>query len=664
MSQPQPEETAPAGRATPTGPSPADGSATVAAGDQHGRVGDQVVGGGEEAVDIREEADTREAVLDARAEPDGSPDDDLDQPTRPTPPPDAAREPHSAPADPVGAPSSTAADPPTLTDPEPEPAPRTAPDDEPRSDNSPRSGSDNTPGSDGSSRSENSSRPGNTPRPDDSSRSDNSRRWDDGPGSDNTPRPDDTPRSGDSAPSGDEPGSGDEADQPTRRTAPPDATRVEQPAGGASGAGPVDAVPTVLSDEDEDGPTTTRVAAPRWTGSAAVPPPRPRKRRWLRGDAEPADVPAAPTRRVPAADPTMRMPGVEADEDDIPTPVDPWAGAADDPWDAHAAYPSSGGHPGPASHPPVGHDTPVSPPPARQLPVTRKFPAPTGPPPPTPPHPASRPRSPHAAPPPPPPPHAAPPPPAPARTARPPAPPAPRKQPAPPVAPPRPPKQRRRSEPPPPVKKAPRNHPPVPVRRRRRWPRVMLTLTLLSIACCCGIPAYYAKPIWDQYPASPVDPLPSEVLDLQLVDNASGRQAAEDLKQEVRTRNWFTGGEAFAGVYRASNGKQVVVFGSTGFRLSPESAVQEEITRLQDEYAVTGVESLPTGVRGEFRSCGTGKADGDTVVVCTWADHGSLATALFTRLSIPDSSELLGALRDSIILREPVGANSGSASTG
>ncbi|GAA3782597.1 hypothetical protein GCM10022225_83620 [Plantactinospora mayteni] len=191
----------------------------------------------------------------------------------------------------------------------------------------------------------------------------------------------------------------------------------------------------------------------------------------------------------------------------------------------------------------------------------------------------------------------------------------------------------------------------------------MFTLTLLSIVCCCGIPAYYAKPVWDQYPASPVDPLPSEILDLRLLDNPAGRQTAEQLKQEVQARNWFSGGEAFAGVYQASNGKRVVIFGSTGFRFSPESAVQEEVTRLQDEYAVTSVESVPTGVRGEYRSCGTGRFDGDKVVVCTWADHGSSATALFTRLSIADSSELLSTLRDNIIVRDPVGSDNGSAST-
>ncbi|WP_422773684.1 hypothetical protein ACN28C_12760 [Plantactinospora sp. WMMC1484] len=419
--------------------------------------------------------------------------------------------------------------------------------------------------------------------------------------------------------------------------------------------------------------TATRVATPRWTGSAAVPPPRQRRRRWFRGDGEAADAPApqdVPARQV---DPTLQMPAAEADDEEIPTPVDPWAGVADDPWHAH---------------PPVEYDIPAGPPPAPQLPVTRRLPPPATSPPPATPHATTPPpQAPHATTPPPQAPRTTPPltsraappasppnrvtPPAPpSRAARPPAPapPAARKPPPAPAGPPRPPKQRRRPAddlaPAPPGWQAPRGYVPVPVRRRRRWPRVMLTLTLLSIACCCGIPAYYAKPIWDQYPASPADPLPSEILDLRLLDNAAGRQTAEQLKQEVQARNWFTDGEAFAGVYRTSNGKRVVIYGTTGFRFSPESAVQDEILRLEEEYGVTSVESVPTGVRGEYRSCGTGRADGDEVVVCTWADHGSLATALFTRLSITDSSDLLTALRESIIQRDPVGSGNGNPSSG
>ncbi|MEQ4303571.1 hypothetical protein ABNF97_19675 [Plantactinospora sp. B6F1] len=609
MPQPQPEETAPAGRATPPGPPPAEDSATVATGDRHARTGarqdsraDQQKGRADD--EQNRHADQQNGPADH--EQNRQADDEQDH-----------RADGGAPQAAVGGETPAAEEPAAATE---------------------RDGADERQVIE-----------------------------EDAP-TRRTPAPDAT--------------RGERPDE-RRSGQPVDATRIDQPAEAATDSGPAEAGTPVPPPLDDEEPAPTRVAAPRWTGSAAVPPPRPRKRRWFRGDAEDGGLPAAPTAHTHPADPTLRMPDVEADEDEIPTPVDPWAGAADDPWDT---YPPFGGHPGAAPHPPIddhpgaaphppfGSDAPVSPPPARQLPVTRRFPAPTGPPsahPGSPPHQASPPHQvspPHAAapppaapqpvaPPPPVPQPAVPQPPVPAPPAtwgpRPPAAPAPRKQP---LGPPRPVKQRRQPEAPP----AP---PPLrPVRRRRRWPRVMFMMTLLSIACCCGIPAYYVKPIWDQYPASPADPLPSEVLDLRLLDNASGRKTAERLKQEVRARNWFTG-EAFAGVYRASNGKVVTIFGSTGFQFSPESVVQDEVTRLKDEYAATSVESVPTGVRGEYRSCGTGRADGDEVVVCTWADYGSSGTALFTRLSIADSSELLSTLRDSIVVREPVGSNSGSASS-
>ncbi|MFY1687313.1 hypothetical protein [Plantactinospora sp. WMMB782] len=619
MPQPQPEETAPAGRATsagpaPAGPPPADGTATLAAGDQPARTGDRPDGRAVEPDDRSGEQPDDQGGEQPEARV-GEPAEPAD-PAVPVPPKSAevsARTVDVAPAEP---------------------------------DASPRTDTD-------TDLAENSDVDLDLPT-----------------------RP--TPPPGATAaldPSG------------TGTPAPPTGTETPAPSAGTETPAPPTGTETPAPSADDEGPAPTRVAAPRWTGSAAVPPPRPPgKRRWLRGEAEEVEAPAAPTARTQPVDPTLRMPEVELDEDEIPTPVDPWAGAADDPWEAHQPYPPPGGHghPQPAphppvgghaqpvpQHPPVGYDAPVSPPPARQLPVTRRFPAPPVPPPPPPSHPGPRPHGgpaprpgPAAQPaPPPPPPPARPPAQSarpPAQSARPPAPPAPRKPP-PPAAPPRPAKQRRRPEAPP-VRKAP-PAPAPPVRRRRRWPRVMFTLTLLTIVCCCGIPAYYAKPIWDQYPASPVDPLPSEVLDLRLLDNADGRQTAEQLKQEVRARNWLSGGEAFAGVYRASNGKRVVIFGSTGFQLSPESAVQDELTRLQDEYAVTSVEPVPTGVRGEYRSCGTGTVNGDEVVICTWADHGSLATALFTRLSIADSSELLSTLRDNIIVRDPVGSGTDNAGT-
>lgn len=173
-------------------------------------------------------------------------------------------------------------------------------------------------------------------------------------------------------------------------------------------------------------------------------------------------------------------------------------------------------------------------------------------------------------------------------------------------------------------------------------------MTLLSVVCCCGVPAYFGKPIWEQYPANAV--LPAELADLHLRDDPASTRDAAVLEQDMRSAHLLSE-DTFAGVYTDPGGKRVTIFGVTGFRLNPQGDVEAEMARLTDKYALTGVAPIETGIRGEYRQCGTGW-DGDTgVVVCVWADHGSLGTGIFTRLSVADSDSLLIRMRGDIVAR-------------
>ena len=49
--------------------------------------------------------------------------------------------------------------------------------------------------------------------------------------------------------------------------------------------------------------------------------------------------------------------------------------------------------------------------------------------------------------------------------------------------------------------------------------------------------------------------------------------------------------------------------------------------------------------------CGVGRSGGKAVVVCAWADHGSLATVLLTRRSVEESADLTGVLRNAVLTR-------------
>ncbi|MEV1112133.1 hypothetical protein AB0I95_26350 [Micromonospora sp. NPDC049751] len=357
--------------------------------------------------------------------------------------------------------------------------------------------------------------------------------------------------------------------------------------------------------------------APRWSGSAPVPPALPRRRAW--GESAEPTPPPLPEQPL-----------------EHRTPVDPWAGVDTGGWDLPSAelppLPPTLGYPVPPatrqwSGPPVGAH-PVSPPPVGTHPVS------------PPPHhqPAGHPPPAYLPPVAYPPPHARPAPPHPPTAAGPAAP----VRPAPPA---RVPKQRRGRGPtaPPPLGEAPKGYPPPrPRRRRRRWP----WLLLLSLACCCGCPAYYGLPISSQYPASAA--LPEQVADLSLRQDDGSSETAKQLEKEVRQEHLLAE-DTFAGVYRTADGKQVTVFGGTGFRLTPEADADEEITRLGERYALEAPETVRTGVRGRYERCAIGRPAGGDVVVCTSVDHGSIATGVFTRLSVSDSATLLDTLRTQIV---------------
>ncbi|SCE97156.1 hypothetical protein GA0070607_3840 [Micromonospora coriariae] len=422
------------------------------------------------------------------------------------------------------------------------------------------------------------------------------------------PVPSDQPGPADQAQTSDQPGPADEA-QTSDQAQPPDQPEpagspvaAEAPAG--SQVPTAEAPATVEAPATEGGAAATAEApAPRWSGSAPVPPPLPRRRTWG------ASTEPTPPPPVPDEPPEHR------------TPVDPWAGVDTGGWDlSHADLP--------ALPPTLPYPTPPTTPqwsgppaaPVRSHPVS----------------PAAAPMPPHAARPNPP------------TRPMPPAPP-PNRPMSPPVPAPVP-KQRRgrRSDMPPPAPpgwQAPKGYVPVPVRRRRRWP----WLLLLTLACCCGCPAYYGFPISAQYPARAA--LPDQVEDLSLRQDNRSAETARQLESEVRKEHWLAE-DIFAGVYSTTSGKRVTVFGGTGFRLSPESDAEAEISRLTDRYALAAPETVDTGVRGRHERCAVGRADGSDVVVCTSVDHGSIATGVFTRLSVSDSAALLDRLRAQIVQPE------------
>jgi hypothetical protein len=190
--------------------------------------------------------------------------------------------------------------------------------------------------------------------------------------------------------------------------------------------------------------------------------------------------------------------------------------------------------------------------------------------------------------------------------------------------------------------------PPAPPRRRRKRRRAVRLLLLLTI----GAASWYVGPslglpYLGQYPVT-VN-LPDVHGDLELRTDDTSVSTTEQLAQGLDDVGFF--GDTFSGVYRDGDGKRVSLFGTTGFQWNPQSAVDTESSRLTALFHLRDVEPVDLGETGVHGRCGVGRSAGTSVVVCSWADFGSVGSAVLTRRSVSDSAELVARLRTALLTR-------------
>ncbi|WFE29832.1 hypothetical protein O7623_11880 [Solwaraspora sp. WMMD791] len=108
-------------------------------------------------------------------------------------------------------------------------------------------------------------------------------------------------------------------------------------------------------------------------------------------------------------------------------------------------------------------------------------------------------------------------------------------------------------------------------------------------------------------------------------------------------------------VYRdpADPDRSVLFFGGTTTLWSPERDLDTLIGLVGDEEgAVSGLRGVPAGRYGGVMKCGSTPADAEEMPVCGWADHGSIAVALFPGRTVDEAADLLQRLRDDIQQRD------------
>ncbi len=179
-----------------------------------------------------------------------------------------------------------------------------------------------------------------------------------------------------------------------------------------------------------------------------------------------------------------------------------------------------------------------------------------------------------------------------------------------------------------------------PSRTRTIVMSILLAVTLAGV----GVIGYTAWRISSQKDATLT--APKQVAGLTIDESDDGRQTAEYLATALSADVDFD--KAVGAVYTdpAAAGRSVLFFGGTTLIWTPGSDLDTAFELVGDDQgAVTGLRDVDPGALGGAMRCGSTKSDDGDLTVCGWADHGSLALALFPNRPLDDSAALLREIR-------------------
>ncbi len=179
---------------------------------------------------------------------------------------------------------------------------------------------------------------------------------------------------------------------------------------------------------------------------------------------------------------------------------------------------------------------------------------------------------------------------------------------------------------------------------------VLSTLLALSVAGAAVI-GYTAWQISSEKDATLTTP--QQIAGLSIDDSESGRQTAEYLTTALSADVDFD--RAVGAVYTdpARAERSVLFFGGTALIWAPGSDLETAFDLVADDQgAVTDVKDVDAGKLGGTMRCGSTKSDDGDISVCGWADHGSLALALFPNRPVNESAALMRDIRTGIQTRQ------------
>lgn len=171
---------------------------------------------------------------------------------------------------------------------------------------------------------------------------------------------------------------------------------------------------------------------------------------------------------------------------------------------------------------------------------------------------------------------------------------------------------------------------------------VLLALLVIALAGL-GTLGYAGYQIGTQKDATLTTP--DQIGALRLDSSEDGVQTADYLKTALNAE--ISLNKTVGAVYADGAGHHVLFFGGTATLWSPGTQLDSAFGLISDKQgAVTGLHKVDAGKLGGTMKCGTTQSDTGVLPVCGWADHGSIAVAMFPNQPESAAASLLRTIRD------------------
>ncbi|WIM97650.1 hypothetical protein ACTOB_001197 [Actinoplanes oblitus] len=188
--------------------------------------------------------------------------------------------------------------------------------------------------------------------------------------------------------------------------------------------------------------------------------------------------------------------------------------------------------------------------------------------------------------------------------------------------------------------------PPGPRRKRTRTV-VLASLLAVGLAGAAALATFYWQ-IHSQRDTTLT--LPAKIGDLTLDSGQNAQDTADYLRTALSAEVDLD--ETVGAVYTAAPERNVLFFGGTTLFWSPDKDLDTSFGLISDEQgAVTGLHEVDAGPLGGTMKCGTTKTETGDLSVCGWADHGSLALAMFPNRPESEAAPLMRQMRNAIQTR-------------